>query len=118
MQFMVSLVSDGASTEEATPEQMQEMGARMGQFMGDLQKAGALVHTGRLAPSASARTLRYGEEGRPVVTDGPFTESKEQIAGYMILECDDLDAAIGWVEKMPVLGTPSVEVRPIEDSAG
>jgi hypothetical protein len=116
MKFMVSMITDGTYMGEATPEQMEELAGEMGRFMGELQDAGVLVHTGRLAPSTSARTLRYGERGKPVVTDGPFAESKEQIGGYMILECEDLDEAVGWVEKLPVRRS-SVEVRPIVDSA-
>jgi hypothetical protein len=51
-----------------------------------------------------------------VVTDGPFAESKEQVAGYMILECGDPDEAVGWVEKLPVGGAAiAVEVRPVAD---
>jgi hypothetical protein len=114
MRFMVSLINDGTSMEGATPEQMREMGAKMGQLMGELREAGVLLNTGALAPSATARTLRYGEEGKPVVTDGPFAESKEQMAGYMVLECEDLDAAIGWAEKLPVRRS-SVEVRAISE---
>jgi hypothetical protein len=114
MRFMVSLINDGTSMEGATPEQMREMGAKMGQLMGELREAGVLVNTGALAPSANARTLRYGEEGKPVVTDGPFAESKEQVAGYMVLECDNIDEAIGWIERLPVRRS-SVEVRAISE---
>jgi hypothetical protein len=114
MRFMVSLINDGTSMKGATPEQMAEMGAKMGRLMGELREARVLVNTGALAPSASARTLRYGEEGRPVVTDGPFAESKEQTAGYMVLECEDLDAAIAWAEQLPVRRS-SVEVRAISE---
>jgi hypothetical protein len=115
MKFMVSLITDGTLMEQATPEQMKEMGEKMGRFMGELQGAGALADQGaRLAPSATARTLRYGKEGKPVVTDGPFAESKEQIAGYMVLECEDLNEAVGWVEKMPVSGG-AIEVRPVAE---
>jgi len=114
MRFMVSMITDGTAMEGATPEQMEEMGAKMSRLMGELRKAGVLLHTGALAPSATARTLRYGEEGKPVVTDGPFAESKEQIAGYMVLECKDLDEAVGWAEKLPVRRS-SVEVRAISE---
>jgi hypothetical protein len=113
MKFMVSLISDGSWMEKATPERMEEMGTRMSQLMSELADAGVLADRGAaLAPSATARTLRYGEEGKPVVTDGPFAETKEQIAGYMVLECEDIDEAIGWMEKMPVRKS-SVEIRPI-----
>jgi hypothetical protein len=115
MQFMVSMITDGTYMQEAKPEQMQELVEEMGRFMSELQAAGALVHTGRLGPSAGARTLRYGERGRPVVTDGPFAESKEQFAGYMVIECEDIDEAVRWVERMPVRRA-SVEVREIAES--
>jgi hypothetical protein len=115
MRFLVSLINDGTWTEKATPEEMQEMGTRMGQLMGELQDAGVLRDPGgALAGAAEARTLRYGLDGKPVVTDGPFAETKEQVAGYMVLECEDLDEAIGWMRRMPVRDG-SVEVRPIAE---
>jgi hypothetical protein len=113
MKFMVSLITDGSMTEGATPEEMKESGARMMEFMGEIQAAGVLVHTDALAPSATARTLRR-KSGKLVVTDGPFAETKEQIAGYMVLECKDLDEAVGWAERLPVLGG-AIEVRPIAE---
>jgi hypothetical protein len=113
MRFMVTLIRDETELGEPTPEWMKELGARMMEFMGELQESGSLADPGaRLAPSGSARTLRYGENGRAVVTDGPFAETKEQLAGYMVLECADLDEAFEWVRKLPVTGG-AVEVRPI-----
>ena len=114
MKFMVSLVTDETSSDESTPEQMAEMAGKMGKFMGELRDSDALLHTDRLAPSAGARTLRYGAEGKLVVTDGPFAESKEQIAGYMVLECTDLEEAVGWARRLPVRGG-TIEVRPIAE---
>ena len=87
MKFMVSLITDGTMMEGATPEEMKEYGAKMMEFMGEIQEAGVLADPGAaLGPSASARTLRR-KSGKLVVTDGPFAETKEQIAGYMVLEC-------------------------------
>jgi hypothetical protein len=115
MRFLVSLINDGTWMEQATPDEMKEMGTRMGQLMGELQDAGVLRDPGgALAAADTAMTLRYGTDGKPVVMDGPFAETKEQVAGYMVLECEDLDEAVGWVEKMPVRGG-SVEVRPIQE---
>ena len=120
MKYMVSLITDETRGRQMTPEEMEQMGGQMQQFMGELQDAGALVDMGaRLGPSDAARTLRYGEEGKAVVTDGPFAESKEQIAGYMVLECKDADEAVGWAEKLPVGGAATaVEVRPIVETPG
>jgi hypothetical protein len=114
MRFMVTLIRD--ETDAEAPEEMKERGARMMEFMGELQESGALKDSGgRLKPSDTARTLRYGKDGKQVVTDGPFAESKEQVAGYMVLECADLDEAFGWAERLPI-GRGSIEVRPIDDS--
>jgi hypothetical protein len=120
MKYMVSLITDETRGGQMTPQEMEQMGGQMQQFMGELQDAGALVDMGaRLGPSDAARTLRYGEQGKAVVTDGPFAESKEQIAGYMVLECKDADEAVGWAEKLPVGGAATaVEVRPIVETPG
>jgi hypothetical protein len=117
MKFMVSLITDGTGMEGMTPEERQEAGERMMAFMGEIQEAGVLADPGAaLAPSSGARTLRR-KSGKVVVTDGPFAESKEQIAGYMVLECEDLDEATGWAEKLPVRGG-AIEIRPIADRPG
>jgi hypothetical protein len=111
MKFMVTLITDGTSMEGMTPEEKSEFGQKMGEFMGEIGSAGVLLHTDALGPAADARTLRR-KSGKLVVTDGPFAETKEQIAGYMVLECNDLDEAVSWVERMPVRGG-AVEVRPL-----
>jgi hypothetical protein len=114
MRFMVSLITDGTSMEGMTPEEQREAGERMKAFMGEIREAGVLADPGAaLGPSSSARTLRR-KSGKVVVTDGPFAESKEQIAGYMVLECKDLDEAFGWAERLPIAGG-AVEVRPIRE---
>ena len=117
MKFLVSLITDESRPGAMTPEEMRQMGEEMGRVMSELEAAGALVDMGaKLGPGAGARTLRYGERGKAVVTDGPFAESKEQMAGYMVLECKDADEALGWARKLPVGGSASaIEVRPIAD---
>ena len=118
MKFMVTRLSDGTSMEEMPPAQRKEMGAKMMQLMDELEKAGVLAHPGSpLAPPAEAKTLRYGEEGRVVVTDGPFAETKEHVAGYLVLECPSLEEAVGWAKKFPMVGG-SVEVRPLVERPG
>jgi len=118
MKFMVALITDGSYMQQADPDEAKELGMRMMETMGELRDAGVLADAGAaLAPSADAKTLRYGTDGQVVVTDGPFAESKEQMAGYMVLECDDLDQAVTWVRKLPFRGG-SVEIRPISDRSG
>jgi hypothetical protein len=112
MKFMVSLITDGSSMDGMTPEERAEFGRKMGEFMSEIEGSGVLLHTDALGPVSDAKTLRRGKNGKVVVTDGPFAETKEQIAGYMVLDCDDIDDALGWIERMPVAGG-AVEVRPL-----
>ncbi len=117
MKFMVSLITDGIGMEGMAPQERQEAGEKMMAFMGEIRKADVLADPGAaLGPSSHARTLRR-KSGKVVVTDGPFAESKEQIAGYMVLERKDLDEAMGWAEKLPVRGG-AIEVRPIAERPG
>jgi hypothetical protein len=111
MNYMVTLITDGTAMEEMTTEERDEFARRMGEFMGEIQRADVLLHTDALGPVSDARTLRR-KSGKVVVTDGPFAETKEQIAGYMVLSCKDMDDAISWIERMPIAGG-AVEVRPL-----
>jgi hypothetical protein len=70
----------------------------------------------RLRPASDATTVRVRED-EVLLSDGPFAETKEQMAGYMVLECEDLDEATEWVRRMPVSGG-AVEVRPIAEMPG
>jgi hypothetical protein len=115
MRFMVSLVFDEAEMDEITQEQMEEIATEMNQYNDELRKAGVYVAGEGLAPSSMARTLRWGEAGKPVATDGPFAESKEQLGGFWILECEDLDQAVEWVAKAPIRNG-AVEVRQLVES--
>ena len=87
MRFMVSLIFDEAQMDEVTPEQMEEIATEMNRYNDELRKAGVMLAGEGLGPSGMARTLRWGEAGKPVATDGPFAESKEQLGGFWILEC-------------------------------
>lgn len=112
-QFLVSLMGDESFMEDVQPEVMEQIVADMEKYNDELEQAGVMGEGGGgLAPSSFARTLRYGEDGKAVVTDGPFAESKEQLAGFWIFECKDLDEAVRWAEKAPVKGG-AIEVREI-----
>ncbi|MSO41003.1 MAG: YciI family protein [Solirubrobacterales bacterium] len=118
--YMVSLIADESVIAAVTPEEMETIVSEMNEFNGALEKAGVVVGGDGLGPSSCARTLRYGEDGDVVVvvvvTDGPYAESKEQIAGYWIFECADLDEAVEWARKAPIRGGVT-EVRAIVETA-
>jgi hypothetical protein len=76
---------------------------------------GVLIGAEPLAPTSAASTVRI-QDGKPMVFDGPFAETKEQLAGYYILECKDLDEAIAWAAKIPTEcqgRQGSIEIRPM-----
>ena len=66
-----------------------------------------------LQPTATATTVTRGADGNALVTDGPFAETREQLGGYYLLECADLDEAIGWAGRIPGAQWGATEVRPV-----
>jgi hypothetical protein len=76
-----------------------------------LTQAGALKGSNRLQPSSTATTVRVAD-GKSHVLDGPYADSKEQLAGYFLIDVPDLDAAIAWAARCPGASHGSVEVRP------
>ena len=114
MRYMLTLVGPEGGDEDATPEQMQEEMSHWAKFGDDVTEKGAFVAGEGLQESSTATTLRGGRGKEWAITDGPFTESKEQIGGFYVLECENLDAAIEWAKKVP-LREGSIEVRPVMD---
>ena len=114
--YLVQLIGDEEFVADATPELMEKVVADMDKYNDELEEAGVMVDGNGLGPSANAKTLRYGEDGKAVVTDGPFTESKEQFAGYWIFETKDIDEAVEWAQKAP-MGGGALEIRQIVETA-
>ncbi len=98
-------------TERGTPPTTDEF-AEMAAFNEELAKAGVLVDAGGLKPSAVGKRVAFDEKGVSSVLDGPFAETKELVAGYMIWEVSSLEEALQWVRRGPVRGGV-VEVRPL-----
>jgi hypothetical protein len=105
-----------------SPEELGAMGAFMEKFNKDLEESGELVETRGLAAPVHARRVRL-QSGVPVVTDGPYAETQEVLAGYWIVECDSFDRATeiaARLGKIPgpahVAETEFVDVRPIAGS--
>ena len=86
-------------------------------FIAEAQQRGALRGVEILMPTASATTVRV-REGKALTTDGPFAETKEQLGGFFILECKDLDEAIELAAKIPGAKNGSIEIRPVVEMGG
>ncbi len=111
MQFMLALIAEERSWEDITPDEVKKNLAEMGQFNAELTEAGAFVTAGGLQERATGTTVHYGE-GEPLVTDGPFAETKEQLSGFWIIDVENLDEALAWAEKIPFT-SDHVEIRPM-----
>ena len=111
MRFMLLLYGDESGRETVTPERWQEVIRAHTDFTQRLREAGAFVDAAPLEPTTAARSLRF-TGGKPLVVDGPFAETKEQLGGYYLIEAASLDDAVRWAES---LATPigTIEVRPI-----
>jgi hypothetical protein len=98
-----------------SPEESEQSIAAHWAVIEETRKLGILRGCEPLHPTSTATTIRM-QEGKKVVVDGPFAETKEQLAGYYILDCTNLDEAINWASKLPLKcsgGTGCIEIRPI-----
>ena len=98
--------------QNMSPEEFQAAGRAWGAFAQEATAAGVLLSNNGLAPSSDATTIKV-REGKTLTTDGPFAETHEQLAGYYLLECQDLDEAIQWAAKVPLALYGTIEVRPL-----
>jgi hypothetical protein len=115
VRYMLLVYTDESQMERATEDMLKSVAEGHRVVMEEARRAGSLVAAEPLATTATATTVRI-RDGRRLVVDGPFAETKEQLAGYYILECRDLDEALDWAEKIPTAcagGVGSVEIRPM-----
>jgi hypothetical protein len=111
MRFLGLLKADEYSESGAPPP--PELMERMGKFMEAITHAGVLISTGGLQPSSRGARVRVAD-GKVTVIDGPFTESKELIASYALLEAKSLAEAVEWTTRfLKVLGQGECELRPL-----
>ena len=116
MRFLLLIYDDESGTDDATPEQFAAMLAEYEAYDRAVQEAGVFVSGEGLQPTATARSVRM-RDGAPLHTDGPFAETREQLGGYYLLDCADIDDALRWAERIPVPPSGGVEVRPVIDYA-
>jgi hypothetical protein len=115
-QYMLAVHNDPDVQVYATPELMQQAFEQTDALNKELQEAGTWVFGGGLHEPSTATVVR-NENGNVVVTDGPYTETKEQLAGYWIIDEPDLDAALANAAKASLACNNPLEVRPFQDEA-
>jgi hypothetical protein len=117
MQFMLMCCIE-EKRWQALPDATRDAVMRdYGEWIAGLERAGRHRATEKLAWSPAARTLRV-RDGRRIVTDGPYAETKEQLGGFHIVDCQDVDEALAIAAGIPTLRVGgTIEVRPVEPRA-
>jgi hypothetical protein len=109
----VFLIVANDATAAATDEQMREQWEAHDVYARKLTEAGVVRGGKPLQPDATATTVRSDDGADRLITDGPYAETKEYIAGYYEVEVADLDEALHWARQLPLLPGGAVEVRPV-----
>ncbi len=112
MKYLLLMYANEAETQKYTPEEFQAFAQDWKVYMHEASAAGVLLSNNGLEPGSNATTVRV-RNGKTLITDGPFAETHEQLGGYSLLECKDLDEAIRWAEMIPTARYGSIEVRPL-----
>jgi hypothetical protein len=112
MRYMLLIYGDEREWATMTEEESAAEMGRWGAYTEAIQTEGIMRAGDALQPTATATTVRV-RDGEALVTDGPFAETREQLGGYYLIECESLDQAIDAARRIPSVGTGSVEVRPL-----
>jgi hypothetical protein len=113
MHYLLLIYADEQVLAGKAPDEQAAVLRAWFAYHADLEASGKLRDGHALRPTATATTLRFAN-GRPLVADGPFAETKEHLGGYYRIEAEDLDEALAWAAKMPHLAQGgAVEVRPV-----
>jgi len=114
MRYMLLVYLD---EQAMTEEEREHCYVESAQLTQDLNATGHYVAAGPLHPVATATSVRV-REGKRVVTDGPFAETREQLGGYYVIEAQDLDEAIAIAERIPPVRVGTIEIRPMMEITG
>lgn len=114
MNYLLLIYGNEKAEADMSKEESDQVMSAYYAYTEDLEKAGVLKGGEALHPTSSATTVRV-QNGKKVTTHGPFAETKEQLGGYYLIDCNNLDEAIEWAAKCPGARTGSVEVRPVVD---
>jgi hypothetical protein len=114
VKYVLAFIAEERSVEWSTPEETREAMERWNAWDREAIEKGAFIACEPLEPSSVATTVRIRDDVERIVTDGPFAETREQLGGFALLECRDLDEALEWAKKVP-MRSGSIEVRPVMD---
>lgn len=114
MKYMLLIYGAEGTLDQAEMEGCYRESAQLAHR---IDEAGQFIATAPLHPTTAATSVRV-RDGKRLVTDGPFAETREQLGGYFLVDAPDLDAAIGIAERIPGARWGTVEIRPVVELAG
>jgi hypothetical protein len=114
MQYLILIYSDEQADAQVSKEEQEAWMGKYNAYTQALVQGGVMKGGEALHPTSTATTVRV-KNGKTVTTHGPFAETKEQLGGFYMVECNNLDEAIEWAAKCPGARVGSIEVRPVMD---
>lgn len=115
MKYMLLLLSPEDGVPEASTPEGQQLYQEWATALERMQSAGVLLDSAPLTAASVATTVRV-RDGESLITDGPAAEIREQVGGYTLIECADLDDALKWAAAIPTAKVGTVEVRAVIDT--
>jgi hypothetical protein len=112
MKYMLLIYANQSEGPDYTPDEQQVASQAWHSLTAEMKAAGVFVANNGLAPVSNATSLRV-RDGKTIIADGPFAETHEQLGGYYLLDCKDLDEALGWAARIPGATWGTIEVRPL-----
>ena len=114
MRFMMLVIPKAYETAREDFVPPADLVAKMTKYNDSLKKAGILLTLDGLTPPAKASRVKFAD-GKPKVVDGPFTEAKEMVGGYWMIQVKSKAEAIEWAKRAPMLDGDTIEVREVQD---
>ena len=116
MKFMLLIYHDEATWDALTESERQQIYREYRELIQELEPKGTYLVGDELQPTSTARTVRV-REGKPMITDGPFAETREQLGGFFLIEAADASEANAIAARIPSARMGSIEVRPVAVTA-
>jgi hypothetical protein len=112
MQYLLLIYEDEKASQNMSQADQGQLFQDYMKFTADIKASGQWLAGEALQPTSTATSVRV-REGKPLTTDGPFAETREQLGGFYLVEAKDLDEALGIAARIPSARTGTIEVRPI-----
>jgi hypothetical protein len=117
MKYMLLIYHDDNDWANTSQSERQQIYGEYRQLIEDLRSRGKYLAGNELQPAATASSVRV-RDGKSLVTDGPFAETREQVGGFFMIEAKDVQEATSIAARIPSARVGAIEVRPVAESAG